>query len=133
MSRLDAAYTALAAADGALWALNPLDRACVLADTAFGLIQNGGFERFFASDFPGHPSYADFAEAFDRMALVELASRFRQAVDAFRFTDPHLDAIRRRDTLASPSALVSHISTLNAEAWAIDDLDERIERVPFGA
>ena len=131
--RLAAAYAALADAGGDPLDIGLFDRACVLVDTAFGLVQNGGFERFFGSDFPGQPHYAEFSDAFERVGLVEFAGRFREAVDAFPFPDPHLDVKRRRDLLASSSELASQIAALNVEAWTIEDLDEKLQRVSHEA
>lgn len=56
-SAVSRACEQLARVDGNPMALEPHLRAVVLADTALGIIDNGGFE-FFESDLPGQPDYA---------------------------------------------------------------------------
>jgi hypothetical protein len=98
-----AAYERLAAAGGDPFRLSEPDRSIVLADTAFGLIGNGGVEYFFESDFPGHPDYAAFAQAFQNVGAGHVADVLRELVGLFPLQHPHRERNLRLDFLASPT------------------------------
>lgn len=124
---ISTAYEHLALAGG-----NPLHvdepfRTIVLADTALGLIDNGGVEHLFESDFPGCPEYGAFASAFRNLGLAYLADGLSELVQQFPFESPHNDQARRRAFLSSPSpAFISMASRLNERVWQDSSIDDRL-------
>lgn len=72
--------------------LEQLDQPCrtvIIVYSALGLIENGGFQYFFGSNFPGDPPYDVFTQAFSSVGIPELAVRFSKLVSSFPFDDPH--------------------------------------------
>ncbi|MBJ7575468.1 DUF4375 domain-containing protein [Luteimonas sp. MC1828] len=122
------AYERLALIGGDPLDLDEPFRTVVLADTALGLIGNGGFEYFFESDFPGRPDYSDFAAAFENLGLAYLADGLRELVALFPFQAPHQERERRLIFLASPSSdFGSAASRLNERVWQDSSIDERLQ------
>ncbi|MCK6434873.1 MAG: hypothetical protein L6Q68_17845 [Aquabacterium sp.] len=122
------AYERLALTGGDPLKLDEPFRTVVLADTALGLIGNGGFEYFFESDFPGHPDYSVFASAFKNLGLVYLADGLMELVAIFPFQDPHLERGLRLAFLASPSSdFGSTVSQLNQRLWQDSSIDTRLQ------
>lgn len=69
--------------------LAPPVRTVVLVHAAQGIIDNGGLEYFFESDFPGQPPYSRFVEAYRRIGALEEAQALADAVKLFPFANPH--------------------------------------------
>lgn len=122
------AYDRLAAIGGDPLQLDEPFRTLVLADTALGLIGNGGFEYFFESDFPGRPDYAVFAAAFHNLGLPYLADGLRELVALFPFQAPHQQLDLRLTFLASPGAdFDGAASRLNQRVWQDSSIDARLQ------
>ena len=122
------AYEHLALGGGDPLVLDEPFRTIVLADTALGLIGNGGFEYFFESDFPGRPDYSIFAFAFQNLGLAYLADGLRELVALFPFQDPHKERDLRLAFLASPSADFGSIaSRLIERVWQDSSIGERLQ------
>ena len=64
--------------------------------SAQGVIDNGGFQYFFESDFPNKPDYAVFIRAYAEIGAVREAEILETAVSMFGFPDPHLHIEKRR-------------------------------------
>lgn len=71
-------------------------RTAVLVHAAQGIIDNGGLQYFFESDFPGRPPYSVFVDAYCAIGADAEAEALADAVKLFPFTDPHKFQ-RRRD------------------------------------
>ena len=70
-----------------------------LEDTAQGIIDNGGLEYFYESDFPANPPYSLFVEAFRRIGAESVASCIEDTSRMFPFPQPHLHESRRQQWL----------------------------------
>jgi hypothetical protein len=123
-----AAYEHLASVGGDPLKLTEPFRTIVLADTALGLIGNGGFEYFFQSDFPGCPDYSAFVAAFQNLGLTYLADGLRDLISLFPFRAPHQELDLRLAFLASPTPdFSSATSRLNEQVWQDSTIDERLQ------
>ncbi len=92
----DAAFAALGQAGGDPTSLSDPYRTIVLIYTAQGVIDNGGFQYFFESDFPGIPSYSVYIEAYRRIQAHEAADALETATALFPPASQHLAEDRRR-------------------------------------
>lgn len=54
------------------------------------VIDNGGFGRFFESDWPGQPPYSRFSDAYRAIGATGVAEWIDQAASMFGVADPHL-------------------------------------------
>ena len=57
---------------------------------AQGVIDNGGYPHFFDSDWPGHPPYSRFIEAYLAIGCEEQAREIERVIATFPFDNPHL-------------------------------------------
>ena len=73
----------------------PPVRTVVLVHAAQGLIDNGGLQYFFESDFPGQPPYSVFVEAYRTIGANGEAQVLADAVKLFPFAAPHRFQARR--------------------------------------
>jgi hypothetical protein len=73
----------------------------VVIDTVQGIIDNGGLESFYESDFPGNPPYSFFVETFRRIGAESVASCIEESSRMFPFPDPHLHEVKRQQWLDS--------------------------------
>jgi hypothetical protein len=71
----------------------------VVVDTAQGIIDNGGLEYFYESDFPNNPPYSFFVEAFRRIGAESVASCIEVTSRMFPFPEPHLYEAKRQQWL----------------------------------
>ncbi len=69
--------------------LAPPIQTVVLVHTAQGIIDNGGLQYFFESDFPRKPPYSIFVDAYRAIGANEEADALADAVKLFPFPDPH--------------------------------------------
>jgi hypothetical protein len=67
----------------------------LIVSTTQGLIDNGGLEYFFESDFPLNPPYSMFVDAFRRIGADSVASCIEVSANMFPFAEPHLHAAQR--------------------------------------
>jgi hypothetical protein len=63
------------------------------------LVEIGGLQYFFESDWPGLPPYSELANAFHLIGAAEASSPVSKAVALFSFPDPHLSRLRRVEFL----------------------------------
>jgi hypothetical protein len=70
-------------------------RTVVLVHAAQGIIDNGGLQYFFESDFPGQPSYSVFVDAYRTIGASEEAQALADAVKLLPFANPHRFRVRR--------------------------------------
>lgn len=63
--------------------------------SAQGVIDNGGLQYFFESNWEGRPPYKMFIDAYREIGASAAADRLEEAVALFNFPDPHLDADKR--------------------------------------
>jgi hypothetical protein len=81
---------------GNLDALPPPVRTVLLVHAAQGIIDNGGLQYFFESDFPHQPPYSDFVDAYRAIGADAEATALAEAVKLFPFAEPQKHQ-RRRD------------------------------------
>jgi hypothetical protein len=75
-------------------------RTVVLVHAVQGIIDNGGLQYFFESDFPGQPPYSIFVDAYRVIGAKEEANALADAVNLFPFANPHRFQTRRDKFLA---------------------------------
>ena len=74
-----------------------------------GVVDNGGFQYLFESDFPGNPAYSRFVEAYRRIGANHAAECLEKALAMFPFEEPHLHREQRlefMETLEEESEFV---------------------------
>ena len=81
--------------------LPPPVRTLALVHAAQGVIDNGGLQYFFESDFPGEPDYALFVEAYRAIGADDAATTLERAVALFPFGAPHKHVKKRNEFLDS--------------------------------
>ena len=62
----------------------------LLVYSAQGVIDNGGYQYFFESDWPGNPAYSTFIDAYREIGCEQQAADFARVVSSFPFETPHL-------------------------------------------
>jgi len=75
--------------------LAPPLRTVVLVHAAQGVIDNGGLQYFFESDFPGRPPYSVFVDAYRAIGADDEAQALADAAGLFPFAKPHRFQARR--------------------------------------
>jgi Domain of unknown function (DUF4375) len=68
--------------------LSIADQTIAAVYSAQGVIDNGGLEYFFGSDWPGQPPYSFFSGAYRRIGAEEAATCIDEAVRLFPFLNP---------------------------------------------
>ena len=86
---------------------NPL-KAIAIVYTAQGVIDNGGLEYFFESDFPDNPPYQLFIDAYCEIGANEEAEIIQNSLSFFSLPKPELDMEGRRRFLATLPSDYSH-------------------------
>jgi len=76
--------------------------------SAQGIIDNGGLEYFFESDFPDNPSYQLFIDAYTEIGAVEEAKCIQQSLSFFDISNPELNLAARTEFLKSLPTDFSH-------------------------
>jgi len=67
----------------------------IVVDSAQGIIDNGGLEYFYESDFVGTPDYGFFVSAYRRIGAEVAASCIETTSAMFPFDKPHLHEAKR--------------------------------------
>jgi hypothetical protein len=80
--------------------LPPAVRTVVLVHAAQGIIDNGGLQFFFESDFPRQPPYSVFTDAYRTIGADAEAQALEDAAKLFPFARPHKFRHRRNKFLA---------------------------------
>ena len=97
----DYAFAQLEAANGDLKALPVPLQSLVLVYSAQGVIDNGGFQYFFESDWPSSPDYSIFSNAYRAIGATQVADAIDRAIRLFPFDEPHLNLELRNEFLSS--------------------------------
>ena len=74
-------------------------RTLILIYTAQGIIDNGGLQYFFESNFEDAQPYEAFSDAYRVIGATTAADCLDKAIGLFPFAQPHLDAERRNAVL----------------------------------
>ncbi|HVT80977.1 MAG TPA: DUF4375 domain-containing protein [Phycisphaerae bacterium] len=72
----------------------------ILVSTAQGILDNGGLQYFFESDFPEKPPYSLFIDAYERIGAADAADALKAAVALFNFPQPHRHKTKRNSSLS---------------------------------
>ena len=95
----DYALAQLKIAEGEIHALpKPLQIALVI-NSAQGIIDNGGLEYFYESDFDGTPLYSQFVDAYRTIGAEAGAVCIDASHRMFPFEKPHLHELKRQQWL----------------------------------
>lgn len=86
----DSAVSCLAAAGGDTEALPLPLQTLILVEMAQTLIDSGGLEYFFETDFPNNPVYEVFVQAYRRIGAESAADCIEASALMFPFAEPHL-------------------------------------------
>lgn len=76
-------------------------RTVIVIVSAQGVIDNGGLQYFFESDFPNSPPYSVFTDAYREIGAGTAADDIAEAVALFPFAEPHLSKDQRNEFLDS--------------------------------
>ena len=57
------------------------EKVVVMASTAQGIIDNGGFDYFFENEFEGSPDYEEFIKVFNAIGALESAEAIKDAIE----------------------------------------------------
>ena len=79
--------------------LSPAQASFVRVYAAQGIIDNGGLQYFFESDFEGQVPYSEICQAYRAVGAFKAAKMLEDAVALFDFANPHLDAEQRQARL----------------------------------
>jgi uncharacterized protein DUF4375 len=91
----DYAFARLEEVEGSLTKLPLPLQTVVVIYSAQGVIDNGGLEYFYESDFPNNPPYSLFVTAYRRIGAMEAARCIERTAAMFPFPDPHLQQVKR--------------------------------------
>lgn len=81
---------------GDVFKLSEAFQTVVVIETVQGIIDNGGLEYFFESDFPSNPPYAFYVDVFRRIGAEGVAHCIEAASRMFPFPDAHLNEGKRQ-------------------------------------
>ncbi len=105
----DIAFARLKSADNDILRLPTLLQTVAVIHSTQGIIDNGGLEYFFESDFDGTPEYSFFADADQRIGAESAASCIDTAAAMFPFSQPHLHEAKRQQWLGTVRDDDSHL------------------------
>lgn len=112
----DLAFAALHKNKGDVLSLSLPMQTVVVIYTAQGIIDNGGLEYFFESDFPSGATYYYIMDAYRRIGASAVAECIEAAVRMFPFQDAHLKSDARNNYLAALGPDESRAFTSCSEA-----------------
>lgn len=70
-------------------------KVCVMLHAAQGIIDNGGFEYFFASTWPENPEMDDFSRVFEAVGATSSANAVREALARAKSPSPVFDDLNK--------------------------------------
>ncbi|PRC90885.1 DMP19 family protein [Solimicrobium silvestre] len=76
--------------------------------SAQGIIDNGGLEYFFSSDFPENPPYQMFIDAYNKIGAFEEAEGIKKSLAFFEDPNPELNLESRLKFIDSLPSDFSH-------------------------
>jgi len=79
--------------------------------SAQAVIDNGGLEYFFESDFDGAPEYSFFVEIYRRIGAESAASCIEESASMFPFAQPNLYEFKRQQWLDLVKEDENHVFT----------------------
>ena len=85
----------------------------LLIYSAQGVIDNGGYQYFFESDWPMNPPYSRFVEAYSAIGCQKQAEDLARVVATFPFESPHLNSEKRNQFMEAHY----NEDTLNVADW----------------
>jgi hypothetical protein len=97
----DIAFAKLDKVGGNIEALPVPFRTIVIIYSAQGVIDNGGLEYFFESDFPNNPPYKLFIDAYRAIGAKGAADTIEKSLTYFETTQPELNIEMRLKFLES--------------------------------
>ena len=92
---IDRAFRMLEKAHGNLNLLPAPARTIIQVSTAQAIIDNGGLQYFFETNFENLTPYHEFCDAYRAIGATDAASLLGEAVAMFPFPDSHLHAEQR--------------------------------------
>lgn len=105
---MDFALARLKEANGDIISLPIPLQTVIVIDSAQGIIDNGGLEYFYESDFVGTPDYGFFVRAYRRVGAEAAASCIETTTAMFPFDKPHLHEAKRLSWLDKVRGDESH-------------------------
>ena len=98
-SHIDKAFSACDAVGGDLNRLSVPAKTIVIVTSAQGIIDHGGLEYFFESDFPENPPYSEFSSAYRLIGAAQAADCIDKAAETSPFPHPETRQELRREFL----------------------------------
>ena len=92
---LDAAQSRLKAAGKLSLCERPI-QVVLIVSTAQGIIDNGGLQYFYESDFADQPAYEEFVQAYRAIGAAEAADLLQRSIELIPFPSPHLHEEKRQ-------------------------------------
>jgi len=96
----DYAFARLNEVGGDIGRIPEVLRTLVLVYRAQRIIDDGGLEYFYLSDYPGQPSYIEFVEAYQRIGAQRAAECIRRSSQLFGVPQPHKNRVARQAVLS---------------------------------
>lgn len=84
---LDAAQSRLKAAGKLSLCGRPI-QVVLIVSTAQGIIDNGGLQYFYESDFADQPAYEEFVQAYRAIGAAEAADLLQRSIELIPFPSP---------------------------------------------
>lgn len=92
---LEVAQSRLKTAGGLLQCERPVQVALIVA-TAQGIIDNGGLQYFYESDFEDQLAYEEFVGAYRATGATAAADLLQRSIELIPFPSPHLHEKKRQ-------------------------------------
>lgn len=92
---LDAAQSRLKAAGRHSLCERPV-QVVLIVSTAQGIIDNGGLQYFYESDFEGQPAYEEFVHAYRAIGAAGAADLLQRSIELIPFPSAHLHEKKRQ-------------------------------------
>lgn len=104
---LDIARQKMKAAGGLRLAPRPVQVSLVVS-TVQGIVDNGGLQYLYESDFEDHSSYVEFVDAYREIGAHDAADLLERSVSLFPFANPHLHEAKRQEWLDDVREVEGH-------------------------
>lgn len=95
---------------------------------AQGIIDNGGFQYFFESDFPNKPDYKLFVIAYNSIGATDVANIFERVLSFFSFKNPNENINKRLELLKEKGELFGELDKSIVGNDEVYDLLEKYVR-----
>ena len=104
----DFSFEQLKLLDGDITRLSMPIQTVAVIYSAQAVIDNGGLEYFYESDFDGTPEYSFFVEVYRRIGAEDAASCIEESAAMFPFEQPNLYEFKRQQWLDSVKENENH-------------------------